>query len=279
MLLDGYKFDLRVYVLVTSFSPLEAFVYRRGYARLSSRPFSLEASALDDRFIHLTNAAVQRQNESASSTLECLRDASASDAGGSKCSLEYLWRRLEATGVDTAAVWAAVCDVVVKSLVCADDVIPHQPNSFELFGYDVLIDAQLRPWLIEVNSSPSMETDCAFDLATKAELIRDTVALVDPLPFDAAALLAVLRRRQDASALLQRKGPSGGVSAQAGFGAGRMSPADRAQLNEDMRAVLCGRLPRALGEMPQHLGHYERVAPGSESFNRAMRLKLGAFKR
>jgi hypothetical protein len=131
MLLDGYKFDLRVYVLVTSFSPLEAFVYRRGYARLSSRPFSLEASGLADRFIHLTNAAVQRQNESAASTLECLRDASASDAGGSKCSLEYLWRRLGAAGIDTAAVWAGVCDVVVKSLVCADDVIPNQPNSFE----------------------------------------------------------------------------------------------------------------------------------------------------
>ena len=279
MLLDGYKFDLRVYVLVTSFAPLEAFVYRRGYARLSSRPFNLEARDLSDRFIHLTNAAVQRQNEGAASTLECLRGASASDAGGTKCSLEYLWRRLAANGVDTAAVWSGVCDVVVKSLVCADDVVPHQPNSFELFGYDVLIDDALRPWLIEVNSSPSMETDCAFDAATKAELVRDTIALVDPLPFDAAALHAVLRRRADNSALLQRRGPSCGVSAQAGFGSGRMGAADRAQLNEDMQRILCGRRPRALGEMPRHLGHYERVCPGSDAFNRAMRLKLGALKR
>lgn len=36
LLLDGYKFDMRIYVLVTNLHPLEAFVYREGFARLST---------------------------------------------------------------------------------------------------------------------------------------------------------------------------------------------------------------------------------------------------
>ena len=39
-LLDGFKFDMRMYVLVTSFQPLEAFLYDEGFARLSTVRYS-----------------------------------------------------------------------------------------------------------------------------------------------------------------------------------------------------------------------------------------------
>ncbi len=72
---------------------------------------------------------------------------------------------------------------MIRSLVCADDVIPYQPNSFEVFGYDVLIDDTLRPWLIEVNSSPSMGTDSELDTRVKHQMISDTIKLVIMLTF------------------------------------------------------------------------------------------------
>lgn len=41
LLLDGYKFDMRIYVLVTHMKPLEAFVYKEGFARLSTEKYEL----------------------------------------------------------------------------------------------------------------------------------------------------------------------------------------------------------------------------------------------
>ena len=230
-LLDGYKYDLRLYILVTSFSPrLEAYIYRRGFARLSTVPFTAEVGSLHDKFIHLTNSSIQKMapvpslpaassgtdgdvggssathserrrrpsgapqaNASKSgtgivTTCPALEGVGPSEAGGTKCSLEHLWKRLSAQGVeDTARVWSDVKRLVLTSLRAVADVIPAQPNAFELFGFDVLLDASMRPWLIEVNSSPS-----PLDVAVKTQLIADTVTLVNPAPFSHAALLTQL---------------------------------------------------------------------------------------
>ena len=48
-------------------------------------------------------------------------------------------------------------DIVLKSLLCVQDMVENRKNSFELYGYDFMIDGQLKPWLIEINSSPAMD--------------------------------------------------------------------------------------------------------------------------
>jgi hypothetical protein len=60
LLYHGYKFDLRLYVLVTSFHPLEAFLYEEGLARFSLAPFSCSHDSLGDPRIHLTNSSIQK---------------------------------------------------------------------------------------------------------------------------------------------------------------------------------------------------------------------------
>ncbi len=66
LLIEGYKFDMRIYVLVTSFHPLEAFVYREGFARLSTEKYSLDLMDMKNNYVHLTNFAVNKENKDAS---------------------------------------------------------------------------------------------------------------------------------------------------------------------------------------------------------------------
>jgi hypothetical protein len=62
-----------------------------------------------------------------------------------------------------------------------------------LTRYDVLIDADLKPWLIEVNSSPSLARDNPLDYEIKDALLRDVLAVVDAPAVDRTALKDVLQ--------------------------------------------------------------------------------------
>jgi tubulin polyglutamylase TTLL5 len=51
-------------------------------------------------------------------------------------------------------------------------------NCFELLGFDVLIDNNFKPWLLEVNLSPSLNIDSKLDFSTKGSLLSDLFNLV-----------------------------------------------------------------------------------------------------
>lgn len=48
----------------------------------------------------------------------------------------------------------------------------------ELFGFDILIDDTLKPWLLEVNLTPSLGCDSPLDVRLKSALIADLLTLV-----------------------------------------------------------------------------------------------------
>ena len=62
-LIHGYKYDLRLYVLVTSFDPLKIYLFKEGLVRLATVPYSTSKSSLKQRFIHLTNYSVNKKAE------------------------------------------------------------------------------------------------------------------------------------------------------------------------------------------------------------------------
>src|SRR5262249_20184451 len=61
-LIDGRKFHLRIYGLITAIAPVRAYVYRQGIARIAPEPYALDDAALARPAIHVTNTALHRNH-------------------------------------------------------------------------------------------------------------------------------------------------------------------------------------------------------------------------
>lgn len=60
----------------------------------------------------------------------------------------------------------------------------HRNNCFEVFGFDIILDSELKPWLLEVNLSPSLACESPLDTTIKANLLADTFNMVGVKKFD-----------------------------------------------------------------------------------------------
>ena len=84
--------------------------------------------------------------------------------------------------------WSKIYDAVIKSVISVEKTIfdsekcgatgSVRSNFFELLGYDIMLDDELNPWILEVNLSPSLAGDSPIDFQIKSNLIVDTFNLV-----------------------------------------------------------------------------------------------------
>lgn len=62
-LINGFKFDLRIYCVVTSFDPLKVYMFKEGLVRFATQKYTTSAKSVDKQYIHLTNYSVNKKNE------------------------------------------------------------------------------------------------------------------------------------------------------------------------------------------------------------------------
>ena len=103
--------------------------------------------------------------------------------------------------MDVDILFKKIHDIVIKTIISAEpllwngvemylpntyqfdtssliDTKKKNNNCFELLGFDILVDEAFKPWLLEVNLSPSISTDTPLDFKVKGALLADLFTLV-----------------------------------------------------------------------------------------------------
>lgn len=194
-MLNSRKYDLRLYVLVTSFDPLKVYLFKDGLVRLATVPYTTSKNTLKQKFVHLTNYSVNKKAEAYVKNLNtdaiaCKGKGTVESAGqpeaiASKLSFLQLREEYKKIGVDFNEVFSNIKDVIIKTVISVEQPILQsnggsrgKSSCFEIYGFDVLIDQNLRAWLLEVNVSPSLSSSSPMDKQIKTLLLSDSFYLL-----------------------------------------------------------------------------------------------------
>lgn len=185
-LINGRKYDLRLYVLITGFSPMKIYLYEEGLVRFASEEYNLRDESIHNKYIHLTNYSINKCSTHFDSNVN-----TNDECQGSKWSLSALKCYFMENNIDFSKVWASIKDVIVKSIIIVADearltmnkLCKHKNNLFELYGFDILIDENLKPWLIEINLNPSLNCETELDLKVKTCLLTDIFNIIGLIPY------------------------------------------------------------------------------------------------
>lgn len=196
-LVNGYKFDFRLYLCISTLRPFTAFIYNEGLARFCTKKYSPPTrQTLEDKFAHLTNTSVNVTNSSAPDidftrlASDVMAEISASDPRG-----KHLWEKIKQAATLTMC---AIYPAMVTSILNADvekkthfkknkystppkelpDALPLLNRYFHIVGIDIMLNDQMDPIVLELNDRPSMHVTFDIEAKLKPQLIEDALTLI-----------------------------------------------------------------------------------------------------
>ena len=164
LLLNGLKFDLRLYVLLLGTEGFPAFLSKEGLARFCTERYQApDDSTRNKTKSFLTNYTLNKKSEGFVRS-----DDADGGADGSKRSLASVMQELAVdNGADVDALWSRIermvegtCGAMRHALEDSAENIGISPETcFQVLGFDVILDENLDPHLLEVNAGPSFSID------------------------------------------------------------------------------------------------------------------------
>jgi hypothetical protein len=89
-------------------------------------------------------------------------------------------------------VFKRIKDIIIKSVMAIEPIIVNNMNRssknrhlcFEVYGFDVILDHNLKPWLLECNVLPSFSSGSRLDKVVKTSLMADVFNTIGVVPYN-----------------------------------------------------------------------------------------------
>jgi len=180
-LINGMKFDMRIYVFVTSYLPLRIYIYNDSLIRFATEKYKNEE--YENLFRHVTNVTINSKNPN------YVTDENNETNWTLNKFKKYM---IEEMGVDFEKIEASIKDIVIKSLLSVEDIIvssirkdlPYRNNSFQIFGYDMMLDSKLKVHLLEVNLDPSLASNYPLKVKLNSSMLASLFDMLQIRAYD-----------------------------------------------------------------------------------------------
>ena len=148
--------------MVASVDPYLCYLCEEGLARFCVEPYEEpKKENMKNPFIHLTNYSLSKNHPN------FVMGETPFDRGTKRC-LKTLWEELESKGIKTESVRESIVELCQKLMTGLYPFLKYEYRSFfpkkkgecfQVLGVDILLDEELRPWLLEINNNPSFNIE------------------------------------------------------------------------------------------------------------------------
>ncbi|OHT08757.1 Tubulin-tyrosine ligase family protein [Tritrichomonas foetus] len=206
-LIDGYKFDFRLYIFVPTISPFTVYIYREGLARFCTNKYEPPSQEnLGDMFCHLSNTSINVKNKNSRNSIiqfasRILTRIRKMDPRG-----RTLWAKIKyVVMLSMVAQYAQIIErIKMQENECKQHQINKQPNEennenkyinnnneingkeplpfeqrfFHILGIDIMVNEDCEPVVLELNDRPSMMVTFGMEQKLKTELNLEAMRMV-----------------------------------------------------------------------------------------------------
>ena len=182
LLIKGYKFDLRIHGLVSGIKPLRLYLYNEGLVRIASEKYNFSKSMLKNKYAILTNLYLNIKNKKKFIYPQNLSNLEESNLWN----LETFQNYCKRNSINYDKIFFEIGDIFIKAILSVREKLIsfieknkfHFSNFYHLIGIDIILDQNLKPYLLELNKNCGLRNDNDAEKYFTYNLIVDTINIL-----------------------------------------------------------------------------------------------------